>query len=56
VQLASGCICGRRFLQVENGGTCLICGHGWLPDTVEFQTPPDEPEALPVGVFERLPE
>jgi hypothetical protein len=26
--MASGCVCGRRFLQEANEGTCLICGHG----------------------------
>lgn len=30
--MASGCICGRQFMQEANGGTCLVCGHG-VPDT-----------------------
>jgi hypothetical protein len=49
VPLASGCICGRRFLQESNEGTCLMCGHGWLADTVELHAPADELEAEPVG-------
>jgi hypothetical protein len=28
VPTASGCVCGRRFLQEANEGTCLMCGHG----------------------------
>jgi hypothetical protein len=28
--MASGCICGRRFLQEANDGTCLTCGHGLI--------------------------
>jgi hypothetical protein len=57
VRLASGCICGGRFLQESNGGTCLKCGHGWLPDTVELCVSADEPEAVPVGLSdESLPE
>jgi hypothetical protein len=52
VRLASGCICGGRFLQESNGGTCLMCGHGWLADTVEVHAPADEVEAVPVGSSE----
>ena len=26
--MASGCICGRHFMEEANDGTCLTCGHG----------------------------
>lgn len=43
---APGCICGRRFMQTANEGTCLSCGHG-DPEVHPCMTLPHDMRRLP---------